>query len=116
MYVQQEHDRDGATGFTRACAVLCLLLLMFSVGHTAVGHADALMAPATASHALQSFSADTPDTCALCVAMTTALVVLAVLAFTAPCLARPRPPVTVAVLLPVTGWHTDLFSRPPPVR
>ena len=115
MHFQSAHHRDGATWFSRACAVLCLLLLMFSVAHSALGHADALITPATASHSLQSLSADTPDTCALCVAMTT-VVVLAVMIFVAPQLARPRPPVVTAVLLPVTGWHTDLFSRPPPAR
>lgn len=116
MHFQPKHHRDGATWFTRACAVLCLLLLMFTVAHTALGHADSLIAPhAGISHTLQPLSADTPDTCALCVAMTT-VVVLAVMAFTAPRLARPRPPAFVAVLLPVTGWHTDLFSRPPPAR
>jgi hypothetical protein len=115
MRIFSLQNRDGATWFHRACAVLCLLLLMFSVAHTAVGHADGLMTAPSAVHNVQSVSADTPDTCAVCVAMATA-VVLAVLAFTAPRLARPRPPVAVAVSLPVTGWHTCLFSRPPPVR
>ena len=116
MHFQPQHYREGATWSSRACALLCLLLLMFSVAHTALGHADSLTAPVPAvSHSLQPLSPDTPDTCALCVAMTTA-VVLAVLAFATPTLARPRPPAVVAVLLPVTGWHTSLFCRPPPSR
>lgn len=116
MRLRLQHHDDSATRFSRACAILCLLLLMFSAAHTALGHSDTLLAPATSqTHSLQPLSPDTPDTCALCVALTT-IVVLAVLAFAAPQRARPRAPLARAILLPVTGWHTSLFSRPPPVR
>lgn len=116
MRFRVDQHRDRATWYSRACALLCLVLLLFSAAHVALGHSDALTAPATLqTHSLQPLSPDTPDTCALCVALTT-IVVLAVLAFSAPQRARPRPSSARVMLLPVTGWHTSLFSRPPPVR
>ena len=108
-------QRSESSRFQRACAVLCLFLLLFSVGHTVLGHSDVLR-PAQgigAHHELQSLTSDTPDTCALCVAMTT-IVVLAVLAFAAPELAQTRPPLRLTLASPVTEWHPSLLSRPPP--
>ncbi|WP_157178279.1 hypothetical protein [Terriglobus roseus] len=111
-------DRSSSA-FSRACAVLCLLLLMFSFGHTAAGHADALAAPSlhgmglTLSQAGDPAGPDSADACALCVALST-IVALAVFAFGIPRTARPRPIFRVTPTGPVTGWHASLFCRPPP--
>lgn len=112
---------SGTTRFQRVCAVLCLFLLLFSVAHTVFGHSEALKAPLTDSlgapghSVLQSLTTDTPDTCALCVAITT-IVVMAVLTLGAPRPSRPRTPVLLQLSGTVTGWHPSLFSRPPPAR
>ncbi|MEZ2345616.1 hypothetical protein [Terriglobus sp. RCC_193] len=112
---------NGMTRFQRACAVLCLFLLLFSAAHTAFGHSEALKAPlagaigASGHPVLQSLGTDTPDTCALCVAITT-IVVMAVLILAAPRQSHPRPPVLLQLSGIVTGWHPCLFSRPPPAR
>ncbi|SDF35701.1 hypothetical protein [Terriglobus roseus] len=112
---------SGTTRFQRVCAVLCLFLLLFSVAHTVFGHSEVLRAPqvgATGSSdnsVLHALTTDTPDTCALCVAITT-IVVMAVLTLGAPRPSRPRTPVLLQLSGTVTGWHPSLFSRPPPAR
>lgn len=112
---------NNTTRFQRACAVLCLFLLLFSVAHTVFGHSEALKAPlagvngAPGNSVLRALTTDTPDTCALCVAVTT-IVVMAVMALAAPRQAHPRPPVLLELSGTVTGWHPSLFSRPPPAR
>jgi hypothetical protein len=110
----------SATVFDRACAVLCLLLLCFSVGHTVLGHGD-LGAPAgvyntqaSLGHQVAAPSPDSPDACALCVAMASA-VPLHVFSVCVPQAAQPRPPSPIAIDGPVTGWHNALSCRPPPV-
>jgi hypothetical protein len=120
MRVSQFPVRDrSSSAFSRACAVLCLLLLMFSVAHTAAGHADALAAPSvhgmglTLDHAGDPAGPDSADACALCVALST-IVTMAVFAFGIPSAAQPRPILHIAVSGPVTGWHPSLFCRPPP--
>ena len=109
----------SSTVFDRACAVLCLLLLCFSVGHTVLGHSE-LGSPAGLydahaglSHQVTPLSTDTPDACALCVAMASA-VPLHVFSVAVPQTAQPRQPVPVALEGPVTGWHASLSCRPPP--
>jgi hypothetical protein len=109
----------SSSAFSRACAVLCLLLLMFSVAHTAAGHADALAAPSlhgmalTLNHAGDPAGPDSADACALCVALST-IVTLAVFAFGIPRAAQPRPILHIVASGPVTGWHAALSCRPPP--
>jgi hypothetical protein len=112
--------RPGASVFDRACAILCLLLLCFSIGHTVLGHSD-LAAPAglyntqaAATHHLAPPSSDTPDACALCVAMASA-VPLHIYSVSVPQTAQQRPPVPVAIDGEVTGWHASLSCRPPPL-
>ncbi|WP_156993531.1 hypothetical protein [Terriglobus sp. TAA 43] len=112
---------NSTTRFQRACAVLCLFLLLFSVAHTVFGHSEALKAPlagatgSSGNFVLHALNTDAPDTCALCVAITT-IVVMAVLILGAPRQAHPRPPVLLELSGTVTGWHPSLFSRPPPAR
>jgi hypothetical protein len=112
-------QRTESSRFQRACAVLCLFLLLFSAAHTVFGHTDALQSAMTSApglsdhHELQSLATDTPDTCVLCVAMTT-IVVLAVLALATPQRTQTRPTLRLVFTGPVTGWHPSLFSRPPP--
>lgn len=112
-------QRTESSRFQRACAVLCLFLLLFSAAHTIFGHADALQSAMTSApglnghHELQSLATDTPDTCVLCVAMTT-IVVLAVLALTAPQRAQTHTTLRLILTAPVTDWHPSLLSRPPP--
>ena len=120
MRLPQFPARDrSSSAFSRACAVLCLLLLMFSVAHTAVGHADALAAPSlhgaglTWTHGGEPAGPDSADACAVCVALST-MVALAVFAFGLPRAAQPRPIFHVAASGPVTGWHASLSCRPPP--
>ena len=108
-------QRDASfTVFHRACAVLCLLLLCFSIGHTVFGHGG-FTAPVqtTASHELAPLNTDTPDACALCVAMASAVVLL-VFAVGVPRATQPRPPMVLIATGPITGWHPSLFCRPPP--
>ena len=112
---------DNTTRFQRACAVLCLFLLLFSAAHTVFGHSEALKAPlagingAPGNSVLHALTTDTPDTCAVCVAVTT-IVVMAVMALAAPRQTHSRPPVLLELSGTVTGWHPSLFSRPPPAR
>ncbi len=120
MMQLRQQRRDGtATVFSRACAVLCLLLLCFSVGHTVLGHSD-LAAPAGLydSHAeltkqIAPQPADAQDTCALCVAMASSAP-LDVFSVVIPEIEQPRSPEPVALDGPVTGWHASLSCRPPP--
>lgn len=120
MRLSQFPARDhSSSAFSQVCAVLCLLLLMFSFAHTAVGHADALAAPSlhgmglTLTHGGDPASPDSADACALCVALST-IVALAVFAFGIPRAAQPRPILRIAATGPVTGWHASLSCRPPP--
>ncbi|SEC48263.1 hypothetical protein [Terriglobus roseus] len=120
MRLPQFPVRDrSSSAFSQACAVLCLLLLMFSFAHTATGHADALAAPSlhgmglTLDQTGNPAGPDSADACALCVALST-IVTLAVFAFGIPRVSQPRPVLRIAASGPVTGWHSSLFCRPPP--
>ncbi len=110
-----------ASAFDRACAVLCLLLLLFSLGHATVGHSDAFNAASlhgmtpTVSQQVMPTVGDTADACALCVALST-VVVLAIFAFGVPSAARLRPSLTETISSPLTAWHASLSCRPPPAR
>jgi hypothetical protein len=119
IYSSKQRRIGTATVFDRACAVLCLLLLCFSVGHTVLGHGDPGSAAglydahAGLNHQVSAPTADTPDTCALCVAMASAAPLI-IFSVNVPQVAQPRPPVPVAMDGPVTGWHASLSCRPPP--
>jgi hypothetical protein len=108
-----------ASIFDRACAVLCLFLLLFAVGHTVYGHADALQpapslsAGVSVGHQAAAALPDTADNCVLCAAMSTA-VPLQVFTASVPQAAEPRQPGAVETAGPVTGWHASLSCRPPP--
>jgi hypothetical protein len=115
MRLSQPLQRDGSASiFHRAVAVLCLLLLVFSIAHTIFGHAELpLGAPASPVHHLGATATDTPDACAVCVAMATAVVLL-VFTIGIPRRAQPRPPLDFITSGPLTGWHHSLSCRPPP--
>ena len=112
-------QRTDSSRIQRACAVLCLFLLLFSAAHAVFGHADAFQSALTSApglsghHELQSLATDTPDTCVLCVAMTT-IVVLAVLSLATPRRARTHRTLRLVLTASVTDWHPSLLSRPPP--
>jgi hypothetical protein len=114
---RQQRSRPASI-FDRACAVLCLFLLLFSIGHTVYGHADALPSPTLSAgvsvghHATPALP-ETADNCVLCAAMSTA-VPLQVFAASIPQAAEPRQPAAVEPTGPVTGWHASLSCRPPP--
>jgi hypothetical protein len=101
----------------RARAVLCLLLLLFSIGHTVYGHGDLQLTP-TPAHGMQgdriaAAAQDTPDACALCVAMATAVPMHGP-TLQIPVTAQPRPPAEVLPGEAIHEWHPSLLSRPPP--
>jgi hypothetical protein len=114
----QDRAVDAQPTWLRTLAALCLLLVAFSGSAQAV-HVHGQWLPhqqAQCDAAVDASQAPAEAGCLLCVAMHSALPVLAAIPATDLVAGKPMRSVAAADRVPDETWHFARFSRPPPAE